>query len=414
MKRLIKSRFWLTAVLIMVYLCGLAAGVFMTAGYSLYQKQRPSLFRHAHRLEQEYLEESGDYLHSLAGLTMRIFLFDTEGNCREQIQPDASFSPPELDALLKQELESALSGKETFHLTHAKETQFHPTHFWLVTSIPIKDHDSIAGAVVLIKHMEYIQGAIIGFLIYFTLLYWLSAFLLVSTMRKRQKLDELRQKYLDNNTHALKSPIASVKALTETLCDNKQPDPDQQKVYYGMILRENNKQEHMVRDVLELSKLQNHGMDFTKEAIGANAIFDQLLEKYDTLCECADISLHIDEKLGGLPTLYTNGACILQVLELLIDNALKFVSEGGDIWLEASPSRNKVTFCVRDNGVGISKEDLPHIFERFYKSNSKLNESGNGLGLAIAKEIMNGLREKIWAESEPGEGSAFYFTVHTK
>ena len=73
-----------------------------------------------------------------------------------------------------------------------------------------------------------------------------------------------------------------------------------------------------------------------------------------------------------------------------------------------------MTFCVRDNGVGISKEDLPHIFERFYKSNSKLNESGNGLGLAIAKEIMNGLREKIWAESEPGEGSAFYFTVHTK
>ena len=97
-----------------------------------------------------------------------------------------------------------------------------------------------------------------------------------------------------------------------------------------------------------------------------------------------------------------------------MDNAVKFVPEDGDIWVDASAARNQTTFCVRDNGVGISKEALPHVFERFFKGSHDFNTSGSGLGLAIAKETISGLKEKIWVESEPGKGAAFYFTIHHK
>ncbi|MGN1004446.1 MAG: sensor histidine kinase, partial [Oscillospiraceae bacterium] len=99
---------------------------------------------------------------------------------------------------------------------------------------------------------------------------------------------------------------------------------------------------------------------------------------------------------------------------ILLDNAVKFVPEGGDIWVDTVAARSQTTFCVRDNGVGISKEALPHVFERFFKGSHDFNVSGSGLGLAIAKEIAAGLREKIWVESEPGQGAAFFFTVHHK
>lgn len=84
------------------------------------------------------------------------------------------------------------------------------------------------------------------------------------------------------------------------------------------------------------------------------------------------------------------------------------------IEINAAETGNHVTFRIWDNGAIIPKEDLPHIFERFYKGSSERNETSSGLGLAIVREIMNGLKEKIWVESENGKGTAFYFTVRLK
>jgi len=193
-----------------------------------------------------------------------------------------------------------------------------------------------------------------------------------------------------------------------------EPDPDQQKVYYGMILREANRQDHMIRDILELSKLQSHGMDFSKTKLSTAELLAPIREKYATLCDCMDINLHISDTVSRLPALYSNAACVRQIFEILLDNALKFVSEGGNIWLDASVSGKTAVICVRDDGIGIEKEALPQIFDRFFKGSHDFNSSGSGLGLAIAKEITAGLKERIWAESEIGKGSSFFFTVHLK
>ena len=218
----------------------------------------------------------------------------------------------------------------------------------------------------------------------------------------------MQRNYIANVTHALKSPIAAVKTLTKTLCDVGDLDTTRQRVYYGMILQEMNQQSHMVQEILELSRLQSRER-VKKTAVPAAEVLAPVGEKYAMLCDCAGIVFLPPPEPEALPMLWTNAAAVRQILECLLDNALKYVSPGGTIRLEAEAGRTQLTFCVRDDGCGIAAEDLPHVFERFYRCAG--SRGGSGLGLAIAREAADPLRERLWAESEPGGGSAFYLTV---
>ena len=109
--------------------------------------------------------------------------------------------------------------------------------------------------------------------------------------------------------------------------------------------------------------------------------------------------------------LHTDTDKIITLIETLMDNAIKFTGKSGTIWVSNHIHAKRMTFCIRDNGPGIRAEDAPRVFERFYKADTAHNSSGSGLGLAIAEEIAKGLGEKLWFESEYGEGTSFYFTI---
>lgn len=414
MKKLFAKPAFLAVLFVVVYLFGLILGVCAVGAYPIYFKQKEFFQREARTIAQEYLTGAEDALKRMTGANTRILIYDAAGNCLRHVAPSNEMPDAAPGAAPAKYIPSLLAGKEVYRPVLADEThrQFHD--IMVVTGVPIRDGGAVVGAVLLIRNLIDLPAMIAGYSVFFTLFYWLSACVFLSSARRKRKLDKLQQNYIANVTHAFKTPIASIKALAETLCDGVEPDPDRQRVYYGMILQEANRQDHMVRDVLELSKLQSNGMDFTKEKIYADALFEPVWEKYATLCDCMGISLHISEEIACLPPLYTNASCVKQILEILLDNAVKFVSEGGDIWVDASAARNQATISVRDNGIGITKDALPHVFERFYKYSHDFNESGSGLGLAIAKEISVGLKEKIWVESEPGKGAVFFFTVHYK
>ena len=414
MKKLLQKPFLLAVLLVVIYLLALALGVFAVTAYP-FLRQKKTFVPRTQSIAREYLEGTEETLERTQGANTRIFFYDVQGNLLRYAAPPSRSQEQEPDISVEKYLPAVLSGEELCRPAFAQASLREFSDIMIVVGTPIR-HSSgaVAGAVLLAKNMMDLPEALIGYTVYFTVCYWLTAYFIVSYMRKKQRLEALRQSYVDNVTHAFKTPIASIKALAETLCDGVEPDPDRQRTYYGMILQEANRQDHMVRDILELSKLQSNGMDFTKSAVNASNILKAALEKYTVLCDCREIALHVSEGLEALPPLYTNAACLKQLLDILLDNALKFVPEGGDIWLEADAARNIAIFCVRDNGVGISKEALPHVFERFYKCGHDHNESGSGLGLAIAEKIAGGLREKIWAESEPGKGSAFCFTIHLK
>ena len=414
MKKLIRKPFLCAGFLLILYILIAFLGAFAVISYPVYYEQRNFLTSTAENIAAEYATGSTETLDYMAGSDIRILVLDENGNYLRHILPN--YASPDTDPghLYQKRLPTVLSGKNIFTMTFQYNTNRNRIDITVIAGVPVLNQNSTVGSVFMIKTLKNLPDALLGYLLYFTIFYWLAACLFISYMRKVNTLEQLQRNYIANITHALKTPITSIKALSETLCDGVEPDPDQQRVYYGMILREANRQDHMIRDVLQLSKMQSNGMDFTKTKLDAFQALEPLLDKYGTLADCMGISLHISDKLHQLPLLYTNEVCLKQMTGILLDNALKFVPEGGDIWIDSSIARNHITFCVRDNGVGIPKDALPHVFERFFKGSHDFNASGSGLGLAIAKETAAGLKEKIWVESKPDKGSAFYFTVHLK
>lgn len=151
-------------------------------------------------------------------------------------------------------------------------------------------------------------------------------------------------------------------------------------------------------------------MEFPKAVVPAEEIFKPLEQLFASRCEDIGIAFRVEDTIWNLPPLYTNASRLTQLLEILLDNAFKFVPDDGWISISATTKYAQATIRVADNGCGITDEMLPHIFERFYKSTVN-NPTGSGLGLAIAKEIITGLEEKIWVRTEVNKGTTFFFTV---
>ena len=227
---------------------------------------------------------------------------------------------------------------------------------------------------------------------------------------KMAEIENMRRDYVSNVSHELKTPIASIKALTEALSDGMVKDPGTRSRYYGIILNESNRLEQCVLNILELNRLQSVDTSFEKRYINAREFFEPLCKRFDIVCDDRDIRFHGDVLKMDLPPLYTDPHRLNELLEILLENAVKFCDrDQGDVWLSGKCSPKKLTIRVSDNGQGISQKDLPHVFERFYKASESM--PGSGLGLAIAKEISERLGEKLWVKSAEGDGASFYVTV---
>ena len=409
MKRIMKKPAATAAVLITIYILGLVLSICTISIYPL-TRQRSFLLSHAREIAQKQLNGSDVFELWLSGKT-RIIIYDAEG-ARMQ---DVSSTPLQpVSVRHEKDLQDVLSGKEIFRLAMEDGSDSVVHGLMGVAGAPIIKDGTIVGAAFYIRKIIAITESLVGYAVYFTILYWVSAWFIVSSIRKKQKLDVMQQNYIANVTHALKAPIASVRMLAEALCDEVVTDPDKQKVYFGLILQETTNQNRMVQEILELSKVQSQNMDFSKSAVSAVSLFQPIAENYSMLFDCTDVTLHVSDEVFQLPPLYTNAVCIKQVLQILLDNAIKYVPGGGNVFIDAAVANHQATISVRDDGIGISKEALPFVFDRFYKGNRGDSTKSSGLGLAIAREIINGLGEKIWVESELGKGTSFFFTIRVK
>ncbi len=236
------------------------------------------------------------------------------------------------------------------------------------------------------------------------------ALLLIQDLTLLRRTETIRRDFISNLSHELRTPLASLKALIETLQDGALRDPEAGPRFLGRIQAEVEVLSRMAGQLLDLSRVESGQIGLEFAALAPRSLLDSVAERMRLHAERAGLSLRVECPLD-LPTVRADRARLEQVLVNLIHNAVKFTPAGGEVALFAESTSGEVRFAVRDTGVGIPADDLPRVFERFYKSDRARSGGGAGLGLAIARHIIEAHGGKIWVESEEGRGSTFYFTV---
>ena len=225
-----------------------------------------------------------------------------------------------------------------------------------------------------------------------------------------RRLERMRQEFVANVSHELRTPLASIRVLVETLEAGAADDPAVAGAFLRRIIGEVDHLVGLVDELLDLARLETGRAVLRVEAWEPVDLLTRAVERLRPQVERAGLVLRV-EVPPELPRLRVDRGRIEQVLMNLIHNAVKFTPEGGEIVVGAEMADGMVLMSVRDTGVGIAAEELPRIFERFYKSDAARRSPGSGLGLAIAKHIVQAHGGKIWAESMPGRGATFFFTL---
>lgn len=233
----------------------------------------------------------------------------------------------------------------------------------------------------------------------------------LSDVTSAERLEQTRRDYVANVSHELRTPLTAMRALIEPLRDGLIKTEEQRQQIYDIVLRETMRLSRLVSDMLELSRLQSGKASLTKSLFSPGPLLDIIRETYSAYAEDYQQTFVYDVP-EVLPSVLGNPDRTQQVLIALLDNAFKYSHEGGTVTLSAIVDSGVIRITVRDTGIGISPEDLPHVFDRFYKADKSHGGKGTGLGLAIAYEIMKHLGEEMTVESALGEGSAFTFTLH--
>lgn len=226
---------------------------------------------------------------------------------------------------------------------------------------------------------------------------------------ERANLEQMRLDFFANVSHELRTPISVVRATTECLNDGIVTDSAKIGQYYERILRECQTMERLVADLLTLSKMQNPNFMIEKEPVNLVEIFDEIIRNASAISNKKNIHINIrrDKDIYMIMGDYDR---LNQMFMVIFDNAVKFSPEGSDIYVTlASEEGRKVRIGIKDEGVGISEEELPYIFEKFYKSKLRMNATGTGLGLSIAKYIALKHGGTISVESTVGKGTEFIF-----
>ncbi len=234
--------------------------------------------------------------------------------------------------------------------------------------------------------------------------------MLIQDLTEMRKLETARRDFIANLSHELRTPIASLKALTETLREGAIDAPSVAGDFLDKMNTEADRLAQMAEELGELSRIESGEAPLRKESVEVSGAVARVTERLRAQADRAGLLLETQIE-PGLPHIPADGDRLEQVLLNLMHNAIKFTPPGGKVSIMAKTDGQCLTISVADTGVGISPDDLPRVFERFYKADRARAGGGTGLGLAIAKHIVEAHQGRIWAESVEGKGSIFSFSL---
>ncbi len=234
--------------------------------------------------------------------------------------------------------------------------------------------------------------------------------ILFQDLTEMRSLQTMRRELIGNISHDLRTPIAGIKAMVETLQDGALNDKVAANDFLTRIDSEVDRLTQMVTELTELSHIETGKAELRRVPTNINLLIEEVAAQMSPLTASRPVTITTDLSPNP-PIIKVDRDRIRQTLVNLLHNAIKFNNPGGNIVISTKFDTEFVTVDVADTGVGISKEDLPHVFERFYKADKARSRGGSGLGLAIAKHTIQAHGGNISAKSEEGKGSTLTFTL---
>jgi len=280
----------------------------------------------------------------------------------------------EVDEILKQCLKTGAEQTTQFESGIAKR-------FLRAIAVPFSQQDKLGGVLVLLQDLTELRN-----------------------------LQTMRRDLIGNISHELRTPIAGIKAMVETLKDGAINDKEVAGDFLARIESEVDRLSQIVAELTQLSRIESGEAELKKEPVNLNNLVNEVVTELTPLAERQQIKL-LKKLSPDLPSVMADNDRIHQTIINLVHNAIKFNKPAGEVTVATIYDDKSVTVSFTDTGIGISRDDLPHVFERFYKADKARSGGGSGLGLAIAKHTIQAHGGDIRVQSEEGKGSTFTFTL---
>jgi len=227
-----------------------------------------------------------------------------------------------------------------------------------------------------------------------------------------ERTEANRRDFLANVSHELKTPVACVQAMTEALLDDVVVDPNERKKYLQRIISESHRMDSLIKDLLDLSRIEAGELKINFQSLPIELFLKSQIDKMSEMLAEKQLTATLEISEASLRVIADSDR-LAQVFDNLLSNAIRYSPTGGAISLKVWTSGYRVLIDVADQGDGIPAEELPKIFERFYRVEKSRTRSagGTGLGLAICKRLMEAMRGTITAESPAGSGAIFTISL---
>jgi len=235
-----------------------------------------------------------------------------------------------------------------------------------------------------------------------------------SMLARLQSTQRSQRDFVANVSHEMKTPLTSIQGFAQAILDNTAATPEARKRAAQIIYDESARMHRMSLDLLELARLEAGTADLDMALVDVGTVLHAVVEKFAPQAHNAGVELVVDVA-EDLPAIFADGDRLAQVLTNLVDNALKFSPAPGRATLSAKKAGNEIELSVADTGIGVARDALPRLFDRFYqvdpsRARGETARRGTGLGLAIVKEIIQAHGGKIGVRSQVGSGTTF--TIH--
>jgi len=239
------------------------------------------------------------------------------------------------------------------------------------------------------------------------------AFIIIQGFEKLAEANKMKSEFISVVSHQLRSPLSNLRWAIELLMSGKLCKINEKEVEYFKILKENiSRMGEMVSDLLTVSRIEQRKLPLKKEEVSLGDLIRDLILAFKPWTTASNIEVNFQTE-KKLPKVLADPSQIRLVVENLLDNAIRYIKDRGEVKIRLLNNGKNLYFEIEDNGVGIPKEDQKYIFQKFFRSGNvaRYQTQGSGLGLYIAKAITEKSGGKIGFHSEEGKGSTFWFTL---